>query len=38
VETLTRTAEAAGFRRVATYETWPGRAHTVVLEVASATP
>jgi hypothetical protein len=38
VETLTRMAESAGFRRVATYETWPGRAHTIVLEVAELRP
>jgi hypothetical protein len=38
VETLTRMAEAVGFRRVATYETWPGRAHTLVLEVAEVRP
>jgi hypothetical protein len=36
-ETLARMAETAGFRRVATYETWPGRAHTIVLEVAEVT-
>ncbi len=33
-ETLASMAEAAGFRRVAIHESWPGRAHVVLLEVA----
>ena len=33
-ETLAAMAEAAGFRRVGVHETWPGRAHVIVLEVA----
>jgi hypothetical protein len=32
-ETLAHMTEAAGFRHHATYETWPGRAHTMLFEV-----
>ena len=37
-ETLARMTEAAGFRRVATYETWPGRAHTMIFEISGGEP
>lgn len=33
-ETLASMAEAAGFRRLAIHESWPGRAHVILLEVA----
>ena len=34
VETLASMAESAGFRRLAIHESWPGRAHVILLEVA----